>query len=725
MSLSDLHLRAARAAIARAALDALPDAALGDVILRADQRLTVSRAGRALDRVGGCLIGEDVGRGKTFVALAIARRWDAPLVIGPAALRSTWRMAAQRAGVEHVFESHESLSRGHVPIRPFDGIIVDESHHFRTPATRRYAGLAALAARAPIILLSATPLQNRARDLAAQIALFFGERAFALGMTELSRFIIRSDSAVLNMPMVAPPQWLPLDVDDTKILAAILDLAPAARPLDGGDAGVLRTINLVRAWASSRAALQATLHARRRVATAIEQALEAGRTPTRREARAWTGADDVIQLGFASLLVSSSGHMTDAVVRDDLGSIQRLLALLKTLPDPDVARAAALRALRREHPASRILAFSEFASTVGALFCALRNDAGVGMLTANEARIASGRISRDDLLGNFSPVAQGRHSPPLCENVSLLLATDLLSEGVNLQDADVVVHLDLPWNPAKMAQRVGRVRRPGGSAEVQSYLMSPPTNAAILLDVEARLRKKLETTVRAVGENFAVLPHMAAASSIDDSSAATAQGAYIEQISTWHRGTGSTGRSCIVAGVRSTERLWLAAFSDGCLHASLNKTPQTILSGLAQAVQIANGLPRSLEPCELRNAMREVDEWLSASFLASVAGLDGADGPQRQLVLRWLGTAIAKVPRHQLPVVLRLTSTIRGGMRVPFGIGAERQLAALASVGFSELHATLETMASVIAAATTHRSGGDRQVKNAPPTIVALVIAGP
>src|SRR5207248_1084253 len=73
--------------------------------------------------------------------------------------------------------THESLSRGTMPVGAFDGIIVDESHRFR-PTSTRHAILARLACRAPLLLLSATPLQNHARELAALIALFLGETAY-------------------------------------------------------------------------------------------------------------------------------------------------------------------------------------------------------------------------------------------------------------------------------------------------------------------------------------------------------------------------------------------------------------------------------------------------------------------------------------------------------------------------------------------------------------------
>src|SRR5439155_12269612 len=126
--------------------------------------------------------------------------------------------------------------------------------------------------------------------------------------------------------------------------------------------------------------------------------------------------------------------------RDALDAVVRAL---KCGGDPDAARVRALRELCARHRGVAVLAFSESANTVRAYFASMRSDAGVGMLTASEARIASGRLSRDGLLARFAPVAQGAPTPHPRERVTLLLATDLLSEGINLQDAAVVVHLDL------------------------------------------------------------------------------------------------------------------------------------------------------------------------------------------------------------------------------------------------------------------------------------------
>ena len=106
---------------------------------------------------------------------------------------------------------------------------------------------------------------------------------------------------------------------------------------------------------------------------------------------------------------------------------------------------------------------------------------GVATLTARGAHIASGRVSRDSVLAQFAPESGGRAAVHAAERIDVLLATDVLSEGLNLQEASVVVHLDLPWNPARLEQRTGRCARLGSRHErVAVYLVEPPAAASFL-----------------------------------------------------------------------------------------------------------------------------------------------------------------------------------------------------------------------------------------------------
>jgi hypothetical protein len=696
VSLTDLRRREAYARIADLVGPAIVPPRLGTIALRDEQRHAVARVALAMSRHGGCLLADDVGRGKTYVALAVARDWREPLIAVPASLRGAWLGAMARAGVRGALVSHEALSRGKPPSTEPDGVIVDESHRFRSVGTKRYDALVRLTSRAPLLLLSATPLQNGASDLRAQLALFLGERAWHLPEDSLARYLVRgaaADDALL--PRVADPRWVTPDADDGAVLRTILALPPPPRPMDGGDAGLLRTLALVRAWASSRAALRAMLRRRRQIAVAFEQSAAVGRVPEKGELRTWRceGAD--VQLGFASLLVSLSsapdslGALERAAV-EERSALETVERAMKGRPDPDVARVEALLAVRAGHPAERVLAFSEYASTVRTYFAAMRAQPGVGMLTAADACIASGRLSRAALLARFAPRALGAPEPRARERVSLLLTTDLLSEGMNLQDASVVVHLDLPWNPARLAQRVGRVRRPGGASVVHSYLMSPPAQSLQLFDVEARLRRKLARAERAIGRGLPVVPCLSSASamaiepprdppvSVEGELSAEEHGEIAVRLARWlrRRSRAAPTRAAFIAAVRSPRQGWLAGLADGSLLAAVDGTSPDD-HALRQLSTLLDLPGQPVCAMAQRRALAEIQRWHEARSVMEDCGIDMPATALQIAMHRRLSAMLARAPRHERATLASLAGEVRLALRETRPLGAERQLAAL------------------------------------------------
>ncbi len=100
------------------------------------------------------------------------------------------------------------------------------------------------------------------------------------------------------------------------------------------------------------------------------------------------------------------------------------------------------------------------------------------------------------MLRAFAPAAQGAPPPSRALETDLLITTDLLSEGLNLQDAERVVHYDVPWSPARLAQRVGRVDRLGSPhAGISTVIFLPPEPLASALALEERLAAKIRAQV--------------------------------------------------------------------------------------------------------------------------------------------------------------------------------------------------------------------------------------
>src|SRR5512146_3160340 len=172
-------LEVVRAMIANGMLDP-PDAVparLGVIELRDHQRITAARLVKACSVLAvGARIGGDV------------------LTAVPAALRAMWEQALRDCRMAATIVTHEALSRGLRPGGSYTLVLVDEAHRLRSPAARRYDAIADICRRARVLLVTATPVQNRRDDLAAQLALFLGRRAWQMSDAEIARYVVRGDA---------------------------------------------------------------------------------------------------------------------------------------------------------------------------------------------------------------------------------------------------------------------------------------------------------------------------------------------------------------------------------------------------------------------------------------------------------------------------------------------------------------------------------------------------
>jgi len=89
--------------------------------------------------------------------------------------------------------------------------------------------------------------------------------------------------------------------------------------------------------------------------------------------------------------------------------------------------------------------------------------------------------------------------------IEILITTDALSEGINLQDADAVVNYDLPWNPMIIVQRVGRVNRIGNEKDITVINYMPSGEIEVLVGILNKLNEKIEDITLVVGKDVRIL----------------------------------------------------------------------------------------------------------------------------------------------------------------------------------------------------------------------------
>ncbi len=747
MTLRLAPLDIVRAAIAECWLGPAADASqsglslaprqIGSVTLRPHQADGLEQLTGLIETHGGAVLADAVGMGKTYVALAVARCARDVLVVCPAILRDTWHRSARDTGVTIRTVSMEQLSRergdsAYGNRRP-DLVVVDEAHHFRNQHTRRYHALARATTSARVLLLTATPIHNRTEDLACILSLFLGAHAWTLTDDQRSRYVVRrghdsarspappespptsgthrhrSPDSPLAVPRVIRPHIVRVD-DDVQTLRAIVALPPPVPPRDGECADALTAMGLIRQWASSAGALRSALRRRLDRAAALEASLEQGAYPTYRALREWCVGEGTIQLALPDLLPPAPPGESEqrrdgrgppdipvllSAVRVHAAGVRELLRRLTDAPDVDASRADHLRAIMHAHPHARIVGFSSFEDTVYALFRQLRTEAAICALSARGGVIASGKLPRVEVLRQFAPGLA--ECVARAERIQLLLTTDLLSEGVDLQAAAVVVHLDLPWTPARLEQRIGRIARLGSPHDsVHVYAFAPPAASEALLQVEQRLKAKLDAAGRAVGIVGSIVPRISASwRGVRGDEPQVGPPEHLATVravmSTWRRPSGGTPRApdeTLWAAVTSPTRGFLAACVVGgrpllvaSAGAGVSDAP-AVVAAVTQSATCALVAPEATACDEAIGAIRA---WWSERCAAEDVGLSTVAGvASRHRVLRRIAAISRRSPLHARPSILALGERARRAATAPFGAGAEWVLDQLAGAALPD-----------------------------------------
>lgn len=193
-----------------------------------------------------------------------------------------------------------------------------------------------------------------------------------------------------------------------------------------------------------------------------------------------------------------------SLMTDLLSDAEALMKVLKKSgqwnPAKDSKLQALLELITKSHSKDKLIVFTQFADTVRYLGRELR---ARGVQSA--ASVTGSSSDPTSYAWRFSPISNNKQDliPPK-EHLRVLIATDVLSEGQNLQDAAIIVNYDLPWAIIRLVQRAGRVDRIGQQADkILCYSFLPADGVERLIRLRSRVRQRLKENQEVVGTDEA------------------------------------------------------------------------------------------------------------------------------------------------------------------------------------------------------------------------------
>lgn len=600
-----------------------------------------------LEKYNGCILADSVGLGKTFTALAVIKYYQernkSILVLCPKKLSENWNtyktnykdniLQADRFNYDVLYHTDLSRKKGfsngndlsRINWGNYDLVVIDESHNFRNNSARndretRYTRLLnnvmKSGVKTKVLMLSATPVNNRFTDLKNQLALAYEgntdkidenisktksidtilknaqsvfnewsklpieERNSKTLLNELNKdfdffklldsvTIARSRNHIkkyydmnkigkfptrlkpisktteltnipdfysiqeiyamlsrLNMSVYTPFTYiLPDKVEkyeemyDTKVKGGKSTLKQKDRE---SSLQILMRVNLLKRLESSVDSFRITLG---KILGAINSTIDSIDEFEKKginysfsdiDITSYDEDEDIEELLESDFQIGNKvkidlKDMNTLGWKEDLQADQMILKELsdefkRIKPNNDLKLVELLNTIRNkiENPINgnnkKIIIFSAFADTANYIYenvsKAINIEYGLNaaLVTGSETNKCTLNINKDfnNLLMNFSPISKHREliqGENANDNIDILIATDCISEGQNLQDCDYLINYDIHWNPVRIIQRFGRIDRIGSSNQVIQLVNFWPN---INLDDYINLKNRVE-----------------------------------------------------------------------------------------------------------------------------------------------------------------------------------------------------------------------------------------
>ena len=558
------------------------------------------KAKTILDKFNGCILADEVGLGKTITACKILKRLGGKkkLIICPPALIYNWKTHLENYNI-----NNEIISRGKINSENFeeylncDTVVIDEGHNFRNDNTKTYDNLAKLCKNKKVIILTATPFNNRIDYISSLIYLFQDKRnsnipnlvnleKFFNGLktresklkdnsknkpipikdikeiaeeirTKILRYVmirrIRKDikesykedfkDNELNFPTVKDPILIKYSFDEetNEIFNKTLELIKKFKyskytPMkkeyykkqeemtekekgmyEGRNMNMisfLKKILLKRLESSFFAFKQTVDRFIKSYENYIDFIDKRNLVPISKEIDFELDDEEI------DFLLNNDEYNELAKNRKDFeneffSDLDNDLMILKEIKkywtslneEDDEKINTFVNYLKNNIKPNKLIIFTESKETGDFLFeklLPIYKDRII-LFNSKECKALNYNISKDNGLklirDNFDP-----QSNNIKDDVDIIITTDVLAEGVNLHRANSIINYDLPWNPTRLIQRIGRINRVGSkNGEIYIYNLYPSERCEEEIKLAQTLKRKISLFNELLGTSGKVL----------------------------------------------------------------------------------------------------------------------------------------------------------------------------------------------------------------------------
>jgi superfamily II DNA/RNA helicase len=192
-------------------------------------------------------------------------------------------------------------------------------------------------------------------------------------------------------------------------------------------------------------------------------------------------------------------------IAHDIELFKKILGLVEPITAQQDAKLQTLLKILRDEPlkTGKRLIFTQYADTARYLY----ENLNPGDVRDDIDVIYSGDKSKARIVGRFAPKANPEYRFTAGESeLIMVVATDVLAEGLNLQDCDKIINYDLHWNPVRLIQRFGRIDRIGSEHEIiYGFNFLPETGIEKNLKLTEKLHLRIQEIHDSIGEDSAIL----------------------------------------------------------------------------------------------------------------------------------------------------------------------------------------------------------------------------